>query len=198
MNTDTLLSNISGQFKLRHSMIRLIQHNFFRLSFLTITTVVLPSSVLAEPVIDSMFSCQAQGLSGITPTITVGSDHGTNLSFVRTKEVIKKVWLDDPSRLALDFDGSLCTQLGDGSDKGGNGCENSSATVIHLRRIKPLLFPNQISNSQGTLITVITEGVQGRKIYPFRIVYSNIKPKYTTLMIFPDPIPRTDSCARLP
>lgn len=41
-------------------------------------------------VLRSIFSCQAQGLGGLIPTIKIWYQQGTNLSFLPSGEVIKK------------------------------------------------------------------------------------------------------------
>jgi hypothetical protein len=136
-------------------------------------------------VLRSIFSCQAQGLGGAIPTITVWYQQGTNLSFIPAGETIRKVWLDDPSQVTLDFDGPMCMQLAQES-AGTGDCENSAANVIHMRRIKKLPIPG-LPDTDTTLLTVITEG-QGRKnLYAFRVLYGDSNPEYNTLAVFADP-----------
>lgn len=136
----------------------------------------------------TLFLSQADGLSGPMPTLSVWSGQGTNLSFLNTGEVIKKVWLADPSRVTLDFDGSLCRA---GSNGGGReDCQNSGASVIHLRRVVGVRFPN-VTTAATTTLSVITEGTQGRKLYQFRVLFPSDRslPQYTTLALYPDPPP---------
>lgn len=101
---------------------------------------------------------------------------------IPTGEVVKKAWIDDPSRIVLSFDGNLC------QSSGGSQCNNEGATVIHLRQIKPIAFPDlPRSPGGGTLLTLITEGGSaGRKIYQFKVVPVAGQPKYTVLSISPD------------
>lgn len=47
-------------------------------------------------VLRSIFSCQAQGLSGIMPSLKVSYQQGTNLSFLPAGETIKKSLVKRP------------------------------------------------------------------------------------------------------
>lgn len=123
---------------------------------------------------------QAQGTTGIV-TLEVAPGYGLNINLIPTGEVVKKAWIDDPSQIVLSFDGNLC-QPSDDSE-----CNNEGATVIHLRQIKPIAFPNlPRSPGGGTLLTLITEGNEGRKIYQFKVVPTKSQPKYTVLSISPE------------
>ena len=135
-------------------------------------------------VLRSIFSCQAQGLGGAIPTIKVWYQQGTNLSFIPAGETIKKVWLDDPSQVTLDFDGPMCVQFGQDADTGD--CEDSAANVIHLRRIQKLDIPG-LPDTDNTLLTVITEGNGKKRLYAFRVLYQEGSPEYNTLAVFADP-----------
>ncbi|MEM7556142.1 MAG: hypothetical protein AAF378_18980 [Cyanobacteria bacterium P01_A01_bin.84] len=149
-------------------------------------------SLANNAVLRSMFSCQAQGLGGVTPTINIWYNHGTNLSFIPAGEVIKKVWIDDPTQVTLDFDGPMCIHFGkegnNSSSKVGD-CEKSAANVIHLKRIEPIEIPGlPAANRTATLLTVVTEGKGYKKrLYTFRVVYEDGMPEYNTLAIFADP-----------
>jgi hypothetical protein len=152
--------------------------------FFSAATLLLADRVLANnAVLRSIFACQAQGLGGAIPEITVWYDQGTNLSFLPTGETIKKTWLDDPSQVTLDFDGPMCVQFGQQASNTGD-CENSAADVIHLRRIQKLPIPD-LPNRDSTLLTVVTEGQGRRNLYTFRVIYSNGKPEYNTLTVYP-------------
>ncbi len=125
---------------------------------------------------------QAQGTTGSIVTLEVAPGYGLNINLIPTGEILKKAWIDDPSRIVLSFDGNLCQQS-DNSE-----CNNEGATVIHLRQIKPIDFPNlPRSPGGGTLLTLITEGgSEGRKIYQFKVVPTSGQPKYTVLSISPE------------
>ncbi len=162
--------------------------------FVSAAALLLADSAIANnSVLRSIFSCQAQGLGGATPNITVWFQQGTNLSFIPTGETIKKVWLDDPSQVTLDFDGPMCQF---GQDNNTGNCENSGANVIHLRRIKKLNIPG-LPNTDTTLLTVITEGQGRRNLYTFQVNYGDGDPEYKTLAVYPDAASNTGaSCIR--
>ncbi len=121
----------------------------------------------------------AQGISGSIITLEVAPGYGLNINLIPTGEVVKKAWIDDPSRITISFDGNLC--------QGGTEqqqCNNEGATVIHLRQIQPIAFPSlPRSAGGGTLLTLITEGNQGRKIYQFKVMPVSGTPKYTVLNV---------------
>ncbi|AKG19983.1 hypothetical protein [Calothrix sp. 336/3] len=161
------------------------------------TIVFLTSRAIAQnAVLRSMFSCQAQGFSGIVPTIKVWYQQGTNLSFLPAGEIIKKVWLNDPSQVIIDFDGEVCQQFGQGGNANSNDCKSSGANVIQLRRISKIKIPG-IPHTSNSLLTVITEGQGKTKLYTFRIIYDDGIPDYHTLAIYPDPPSATNPpCVR--
>jgi hypothetical protein len=175
--------------------------NYYLLSLASVSFVagilLLAGRAVAEnAVLRSIFSCQAQGLSGVVPSIKIWYQQGTNLSFLPSGEKIKKVWLNDPSQVTVDFDGPMCMQLGQGGSTGD--CKNSSANVIQLRRIQKLAIPGA-PNAENTLLTVITEGQAKTKLYTFRILYGNGNPEYHTLAVFPDtPSTSVAPCVRVP
>lgn len=147
-------------------------------------------------VLRSIFSCQAQGLGGLIPTIDVWYQQGTNLSFIPAGEVIKKVWLNDPSQVTMDFDGPVCMQFGKEPNTSSGDCKNSAANVIQLRRISKLDIPG-LPNTSNTLLTVVTEAQGKNKLYTFRVMYKTDNPEYHTLAIFPDPSGQEGACARV-
>ncbi|ACK72271.1 conserved hypothetical protein [Gloeothece citriformis PCC 7424] len=136
-------------------------------------------SVEANSVLN-LSDTHAQGSTGSIPWVTVWPGMGLSLNFSGTGEHIVKAWLDDPSRLTLDFDTPLC-----GSDF-NNGC--GSTTIIHLRRIHPLKF-SHIPSTTTTLLTVVTSSGSNRKIYYFLVGYGNGQAKYVAVNINRDPRP---------
>lgn len=142
-------------------------------------------AVSNNAVLRSLFSCQAQGLGGVIPTIEVSYQQGTNLSFLPAGETIKKVWLNDPTQVTMDFDGPMCMQFGAERNLNLGDCKNSGANVIQLRRIPKLEIPG-LPKTQNTLLTVITEIDEKAKLYTFRIIYRDTFPDYHTLAIYPD------------
>lgn len=141
----------------------------------------LPNSAQANSPVKKVLSSEAQGLDNTLQTITVWAGAGANLNFIPTDEIVKKVWLDDPSQIVLDFDGPMCMQA-----NGEDNCENSAATVVHLRRINAIKFPN-LPQTASTLLSVITQSPGGeRKLYQFQVAYGSGKPQYHTVTIYPD------------
>jgi hypothetical protein len=131
----------------------------------------------------TIFAAQAQGTNGAIVTLEVSPGYGLNINLIPTGEVVKKAWIDDPSRIALSFDSNLCQWKSDRQQS----CSNEGATVVHLRQIQPIQFQNlPRSRSGGTLLTLIAEGASGRKVYQFRVVPASGEPKYTALIIKPD------------
>lgn len=117
----------------------------------------------------------AKTASETVQAIAVWQGAGTNISFIETGEVIQKAWLDDPSRITLDFDGQL----------------GKEAMVVHLRRIKSINF-EQLPSTPTTLLTLITQTDQGqRRRYQFRVSYGKGTRQYYGITIKPDVIQPT-------
>jgi len=141
-----------------------------------LSTLFIPQFAAARTVYLEEIASQSHRLT----EITVWSGYGLNLNFIPTGEMIKKVWLDDPSRITLSFDGELCQ-----SDA---NCTHQGATVIHLKQIEEINFPNIPQSATGaTLLTVITEGESGRNLYQFKVKPAFGEPDYTTVNIKPLP-----------
>ncbi|QMS87050.1 hypothetical protein HUN01_05470 [Nostoc edaphicum CCNP1411] len=166
------------------------------LTFSVAMFLLVGRAVANNAVLRSIFSCQAQGLGGLIPTIDISYQQGTNLSFIPAGEVIKKVWLNDPSQVTMDFDGPVCMQFGPKPNTSAEDCKNSAANVIQLRRIQKLNIPG-LPPTDNTLLTVITEGQGKNKLYTFRVIYGTNNPEYHTLAIFPDPSGQEGACARV-
>ncbi|MBE9200479.1 MULTISPECIES: hypothetical protein [unclassified Nodularia (in: cyanobacteria)] len=170
---------------------------------LPLTSLIFSASILLftgralanNAVLRSMFSCHAQGLGGVVPTIKISYQQGTNLSFLPAGETIKKVWLNDPSQVTMDFDGPMCMQFGAERNLSSGDCAKSSANVIQLRRIERLNISG-LPKTDNTLLTVITEEQGKSKLYTFRILYEDAAPDYHTLAIYPDPVAGEAACVR--
>jgi len=156
------------------------------LIFSTAILLVAGRVLANNAVLRSMFSCQAQGLGGATPIINIWYQQGTNLSFIQAGETIKKVWLNDPSQVTIDFDGPMCMQFGQERNVSQGDCKNSAANVIQLRRIQKLKIAG-LPDTSNTLLTVVTEKQGKTKLYAFRVIYGEGSPEYSTLAIFADP-----------
>lgn len=128
-----------------------------------------------------VYSKDAQGLSSQGVILNVADGYGLTIDFIPTGEVVKQAWLADPSHIGFSSNGNLC-QLNQGD------CQSSGATILFLRKIKPIKFPHITSSSDGsTELTVVTQGTDGnQKEYQFRIVPIKGKPAYTNLVIKPD------------
>lgn len=107
-------------------------------------------------------------------TIALYPGHGTTLNFRPTGERIRKVWLDDPSQVTLDFDHAGCL--------GAEAKATCAASVIHLRRINRLNFPD-LPIVATTSLTVLTD----RSLYKFHLTFPvSGSPSYYTVEIQPD------------
>ena len=112
--------------------------------------------------------------------VDVWQGSGVSLSFFETGETIKRVWLDDPSSVLLDVDGCL-------SGLSNKECTLSGAGLIHLKQIERVRIRGIPVAVNGTLLTVITETLEGkRKTYNFKVVMGSGTPTYSTVQITPD------------
>lgn len=155
-----------------------------KISTLLALSVFMPQVAQAAPV-QSIFASRAEGKDGQPlVTITLWPGYGTNLNLIPTGEMIKKAWLDDPSLVAIDFD-ECFSRSGEGQAiTAGDNCRT---TVIHLRQITGGTFPGQTSSENATtLLTLIAEGAQGKKLYQFKVEIGKGMPQYNTLTIYPD------------
>jgi hypothetical protein len=117
----------------------------------------------------------------LTP-IALYSGHGTTLNFRAVNEKVKRVWLDDPSQVTVDFDDVNCRSQD----------QPCAAQVIHLRRIKRLKF-DDLPMTSSTLLTVVTE----KGIHQFQLSFPmSGKPKSTIVNIAPDPEAKSQSSRR--
>jgi hypothetical protein len=148
----------------------------------------LNMAALANTVIN-LSTSHAEGRSGAIPRITIWQGVGLSLNFASTGEKIVKAWLDDPSRLTLDFDVPFCGGEGQRRCSGG-------ATIIHLRRIQGLNF-SHLPATSTTLLTVVTEGQGTRKTYYFNVGYGSGRARYIAVNINPDPRPALQQRQRL-
>lgn len=124
---------------------------------------------------------QVECKSNPVPTIKVGAT-GLNLNFVSLGQVVTKVWLDPPSKVGLDTDSNL--------DEGG-------AEILHLKEIKKLNLPYVAPSKDGSaLLSVVTQGQQGKKICAFRIVLEG-KTQYSTLNVVTKPAPAPEKTLKI-
>ena len=143
-----------------------MKKQYWILTLFVVAVLNIPLSTIASA-IREISSRSASG-AGAIPSVKVFPGSGLNISFIATGERIQKVWLDDPSFLTVDFDSAL-----------------PGASLIHLRRINYIHF-EQIPSGNSTLLTVITEGKNGKQQYLFNITYGQGSPDYVALNIVPD------------
>ncbi|MCC5603934.1 hypothetical protein [Nostoc favosum] len=117
--------------------------------------------------------------------LKIWKGYGLTINLMSTGEVIKQVWIGDPSRITFTSNGNLCQKSNDNSND--SNCSQGNATVLFLRQITPIKFANLTSSSDGnTQITIITSGSDGQKQYQFKLIPATGSPSYTSLVIKPD------------
>ena len=145
---------------------------------LTIGLFLLPIKVIAQSTVRTIKQSQVSGSTAKLQKIQVWNGSGVSISFYEVNEMVKRVWIDDPSQVLIDTDGCL-----EGIDQ---NCQNSSAGLLHLRRIKKLPVPG-LPQTSATLLTVITQTASGnRKVYHFQVTPSNSRPEYSQVSIISD------------
>lgn len=133
---------------------------------------------------------QATGslVGGVTTSISISPKQSLNISFIKTGEIIKKVWLGNPSKLVMDYDSPLCKDGAKDSDCG--------ATVINIRQLaKPIPIEMNLPKSakgDTTSLSIITTNPKGlRNLYQFQLFLNARSPAYSILEVVPDSqIPR--------
>lgn len=152
--------------------------NLATLLLISVTCFSLFSKpILAGTPVRRLTQAEALGYGDQIPMIHLWIGSGINLNFLETGEAIERVWLDDPSRIVVDFDDTRCINT-----------DVCLASVIHLRRINPLDF-QELPQSNSTLLTVITSSSEGKKLYQFKIAYGEGHPNYYTVTIVPEKPP---------
>jgi hypothetical protein len=100
---------------------------------------------------------------GDSPVIPIAQGQGVTITFIPSRQIVQKVWLDNPNWLTLDADGCL-------SGLANGKCDQSNATSLHLRRIKPLQIEG-LPSTGTSLLTVISRDDHGElKISTFKLV----------------------------
>jgi hypothetical protein len=155
---------------------------------LTVAGILLSFFAVTLPVqaqaTRSISASVASGEQQIT-TVNLYSGHSITLNFRPTGEPIRRVWLDNPSQVTIDFDDPNCAVVGE-----SGAC---AASIIHLRRIEPLHFPN-LPIADSTSLTVVTD----KGLYKFQLVFPKSgTPEYYTLNIQPDALDQSPT-ARSP
>lgn len=128
----------------------------------------------------TIYAQDAQGMQSKTVELRVWKGYGVTINFIPTGETIKQVWIGDPSRISFTSNGDLCPKDASQDCHGG-------ATVLFLRQIQPINFPNMTSSRDGsTQITILTIGAEGQKQYQFKLIPASGQPAYTSLVIKPE------------
>ncbi|MBD6620626.1 hypothetical protein FNW02_33870 [Komarekiella sp. 'clone 1'] len=152
----------------------MIKKLFTITAFLVLASAIKVSAMPARVV-------YSQDIDSNSVELKIAKGYGLTVDFIATGETIKQVWIGDPSRFTFTSNGNLCSK---GDDQ---NCEGSKATVLFIRQIKPISFPNMTNSSDGsTQITVITNGNDGQKQYQFKLTPAMGQPSYTSLVIKPD------------
>ncbi|QFS52599.1 hypothetical protein [Nostoc sphaeroides] len=139
---------------------------------------LVPVKTYAQQTVRTIKQSQVTGSTAKLQKIKVWNGSGVSISFYEVKEMVKRVWIDDPSQVLIDTDGCL-----EGIDQ---NCQNSSAGLLHLRRIKKVPVPG-LPQTSTTLLTVVTQTQDGSKhIYHFQVTPSNSRPEYSQVSIIKD------------
>ncbi len=149
------------------------------IGFYTFAAAITTNLPASASIIRKVAASQVTGETAQLQTVKVWNGHGVSISFYRTGEIIKKIWLDDPSKFVFDVDGCL-EGLGRCSQK------STGAGLIHIRRIEKVKIPGLPQATHGAHMTVITESGSTRKSYHFRIVPGSGKPEYSQIEIIGD------------
>lgn len=116
-----------------------------------------------------------QAQTGISLKVSKG--YGLTISFQKTGEKIYLTSLGNISRFTISTDATDCSK--------NNNCK-TSASVIFLRQIEPLSFPNMTESSDGsTQLVVLTSSQNGQKQYIFKLIPTELKPEYTSIVLVP-------------
>ncbi|MBD6620337.1 hypothetical protein FNW02_32285 [Komarekiella sp. 'clone 1'] len=136
---------------------------------------LMPLRAVASPVVRTVKQSQASGSTAIVQTIKVWNGNGVSISFYEVSEIVKRVWIDDPSQILIDTDGCL---------EGINpNCQSPGAGLIHLRRIQKVNIPG-LPQAKSTHLTIITQATDGRrKAYHFQVTAAAGKPEYSQIAI---------------
>lgn len=159
-----------------------LKHSILGLAFLWAGS--LPVATFASPLVRKQLSIsEASGQTGVNSVVSLSPMQSLSISFIKTGEVVKKVWLGNPAKVVIDYDSPLCKDVAKESSCGAN--------VIYLRELdRPLdLDMNLPDSAKGSLtsLTVITTGSGGTKnLYQFQLVLGESAPAYSVLEIVPD------------
>jgi len=139
-----------------------------------VTSLIINTNLSAKA---STRTVYAEDIESMDVSLKVWKGYGLTISFQATGETIKQVWLGDMTRFSVTSNGNLCTK-----NQNEECQQGSRATILFLRQIKPIQFPNMTSSPDGaTQITIITD----QKQYQFKLMVASGQPQYTSLVIKP-------------
>jgi hypothetical protein len=162
--------------------VKYLKHSILGMAFLWAGS--MPTETFASPLIRKQLSIgEASGQTGVNAVVSLSPMQSLTISFIKTGEVVKKVWLGNPAKVVIDYDSPLCKDAAKESSCGAN--------VIYLRELaQPLdLDMNLPASAKGDLtsLTVITTGSGGNKnLYQFQLVLGESTPPYSVLEVVPD------------
>jgi len=116
----------------------------FSLPLLTLSLTALPS-VAERAAVLRVSSETAEGTTQAGMQRIVLGTQGLNLSFLKLNESVQKVWLDNPSRVVIDFDGCLSGGGALGATGSSSATSCGGASLIRLRQLpQAIAFPKGI------------------------------------------------------
>jgi hypothetical protein len=151
-----------------------------------------PSGAIAQTAVQNVGAETAQGTYQTSvQRVVIGNTQGVTLSWLQTGETLQRVWLDDPSRVVVDFDGCLPSALLNSGEGGNSTDQCGDAQVMRVRQLNQRIeFPVNVTASRGNLVslTVVTTNPAGqRKIYQFQLVLTGSAPPISLINIIPAP-----------
>ena len=155
-------------------------------SLLTLHLITASEAAYAQSAVHSVGSQTVQGNydTGVYE-VRLGSTQAVNISFIKSGETIQKVWLDDPSRIVIDFDGCLVNT----ATENNSTCQMNGARFIHVRQLRSEIeLPVEMSTGDGnySLMTILTDS---GKVYQIQLVLGSGRPPYSLVEINPAPPP---------
>ncbi|MEM7770783.1 MAG: hypothetical protein AAF327_09750 [Cyanobacteria bacterium P01_A01_bin.37] len=122
--------------------------------------------------------------------LTIGTNQGTTLSFIPAGIVIQQIWLDDPTRVSMLFDGCLPSSVTPNAQ--GRCGQDAGAQIVRLRQLSsPIDFPENIAaTGRNPMLTVIGINASGaREVYQFELVLNGGTPPFSLVEVIPSAPP---------
>ena len=77
------------------------------IAFLVLSLPVIAHAETIFPAKRQVGVSQSMGVSGVTSVVSLSPMQSLNISFIKTGEIIKKVWLGNPSKVVMDYDSQI-------------------------------------------------------------------------------------------